>query len=479
MKEYENNLIYVIIATLITFSLIVNVPFFLYQRDLWDGVIISNAFNLNESDIYNNWFVEAGLILTPYFYDAIFALQTRYYFVVILSVMFVCHYASAYFLFRIVSEIYKFRVVASVAVFTFFVFSPVWSIYSSSVFLMHSVTLLLSVYVTYKVALNGYDKTYKHQYVSLICLQQASLPVLILSLLAIDLIRNGWRDKLNGYLRYVLILSVGFLLTRYIFPAHGLYEGYNKINIVNLLNINNYKVFIDFFWVVYPVLPLLILVLFFHGGARAEAAIMIALVALSTLPFILVNKPPYPSHFFGIQGWEQRQAITIVPLVGVFMGYMLNLVINSFRLKLLTRVLIAASFINVSMIYIDATVYKIKSVLIQGAMVESLRESRNLINVNCAMSLEFDEGGAYRDLNQYELAYVGREALGVNFLLYARGSALPRYDSEVYNNKYMIPEDDAECIQNFKFHSNIAELSNYDIYFRPSKHQYRLVELQN
>ncbi|HFG2044426.1 TPA: hypothetical protein ACGF6F_003761, partial [Vibrio cholerae] len=108
-----------------------------------------------------------------------------------------------------------------------------------------------------------------------------------------------------------------------IFPAHGLYIGYNEIEIKNIFNESIWVPFFNFISNVYPLFTILTLVLLIDKISNIKLVIISALMLVANMiPFILVGKPAWYSHLFVVQGWDQRQAITIVTVLSLIFSAM-------------------------------------------------------------------------------------------------------------------------------------------------------------
>ncbi|MCW6528056.1 hypothetical protein NFB42_13880 [Yersinia ruckeri] len=113
------------ILLLIIFILLY-IPVLFSRTDMWDGVILDHAISLGRSDVYHEWFSEAGLYLTAFFYDPLAFLKEFYPFSgQILTLFFL--YFSALEITRLSETIYKISEKESTLVGIFYLLLPLWS----------------------------------------------------------------------------------------------------------------------------------------------------------------------------------------------------------------------------------------------------------------------------------------------------------------------------------------------------------------
>ncbi|EGR0875579.1 hypothetical protein EW120_20175, partial [Vibrio cholerae] len=196
---------------------------------------------------------------------------------------------------------------------------------------MHSITLALALFCVEKIILCKDNKRLVFYYLlSFITYQQVSCAVLIITLLATNIMLN-YKDKheVKVCFSYIIISSIYFISTRLIFPAHGLYLGYNEIEIKNIFNESIWKTFFNFINNVYPLFAILTLVLLVDKISNIKLVIISAIMlVVNMIPFVLVGKPAWYSHLFGVRGWDQRQAITIVTVLSLIFSAMSNSLIS-------------------------------------------------------------------------------------------------------------------------------------------------------
>lgn len=467
---------FIIIISLVLF-LILYTPFFYYGQDLWDGVLISNALESRDRTIYWNWFAESGWFLVPILYDVFFYLKLNYFFIIATILIF--HVLTAFYLKKILEEVFNLDKYGALVGFLIFLLSPVWGVYVSTVFLMHSVTLFVAIYCVYNVMKKGLANSYGYQLLSLLSIQQASLPVLIFSIIFFNMVvKRRIRNDILNFLLYMSLISIWFFLSRYFFPAHGLYEGYNEIDFSNVTNVDFYLVFHQFLSVVYPFYYVAVFIFILFSRQKLNAFLLVVLVLFAIMPFVLVGKPAYPSHLFAIQGWDQRQAITLVPMVAFFFAFFYK--VYSESKKTILRyfgILLLLFFVAYSTYILAKSLgFKYRSVIVQLSLLDSISKIK-FDNYNCAVEVKFDEGGRFKDLSQYEYSYIGKLAHGPEFLLYPLGVNVPYFSEDIYRRKYIVPDDIKSCVVKYYFESNIAQLSFLDVYLKLNKHIYKMEKI--
>ncbi len=437
--------------------------------DLWDGVIISNAFETENRGIYWNWFTESGWFLVPLIYDVFYffidkddALRWMIFF------MLVCHLSSAEQLRRIGKRHFDLNESAVLTVVAFFLFSPVWAIFTSSVFVMHALTLFIALYCACKILDKGYNKSFLYQLFSLLCFQQASCAVLILSLLFAEYVYNYKKRKseLYFYVFYVFCSVSYFFAARYVFPAHGLYDGYNEIKVSNIFQVDGFFIFYQFINALYPLFIFVILwgVAVFPRKGRLLLSLLIFLLVVNIIPFVSVSKLPYASNIFSYHGWSQRQGITLIPLMALCFGTVIMYAGNKGRVNkiLLYSIVFISLALSVTSGF-KALNYKAKSVYLFKGLEYALSSKVKDFSV-CDIVIKHDESPIFNNISNYQLAYVARRVFGSERRIYTR-----KYDWENrlmgnsdYRRKYMLPDRPSNCTQYLSVYTALPSMGLID-----------------
>ncbi|MGL4748157.1 MAG: hypothetical protein ACRCYF_10555 [Shewanella sp.] len=468
MKTTRNAIISLVILCLASFLSFI--PMLLQSRDLWDGVIISHAFESGDREIYWNWFIEAGLFLTPAMYDIFFyAFSYKTFLLAIQLTIIISHVISTIYIYRISKLVFKCSDVSAVIGSIIFAFSPIWSIYYSTVFLMHSITLSLALFSVEKIITCKDKKTLAFYYLlSFITYQQVSCAVLIMSLLIVNIVLNC-RDKyeLKAPLLYIILGTVYFFTTRLIFPAHGLYLGYNGIVMENILKISNWKIFFHFIINVYPLLMILILVLFFDKSSNVKIIIVSAFMLLiNMIPFVLVGKPAWYSHLFAVQGWDQRQAITIVIVLSLIFSSMSNVLISSD--KIITRIVVIVVLsctVTYSLYqYYSSMLIKSKAIILQDGIESSMDKYKSEIG-ECGLIVKLNTPSNFNYFNNYELTFIANKVFGSYLYSKFDWETDPViFEKTIYQDKYMQPSKKPSCMKTLEIDSeNINTISGFDL----------------
>ncbi|MEZ8144275.1 hypothetical protein A1OK_22080 [Enterovibrio norvegicus FF-454] len=448
---------------LYVFTAIFFVPMIILNRDLWDGVIISHAFVTKNTEIYWNWFTETGWFLTPYMYDVFYHLFSEANFLQIFYIFFLfCHVFSAHQIYILSHDVFDFGEWPSLTASAIFALSPLWNIYFSTVFLMHAFTLALALYCINRL-LKYRTKTFIiFSIISLLAFQQASIPPIIIAILGMEYLLQREKKKIPFILGYVLLSVAFFMYTRYSFPAHGLYESYNGMNVGNIFEWGHYKVFLQYIQEVYPLFALLLIISVFLTDNRYKVLLFTGLIFAAIIPFIVVGKPPWPSHLFVTEGWEQRQAITLTVSISLIFG-LVHMILRQSKYKFLA-LSVYISIAVLSLKFYSSVEVKVKSVLIQDALVSLFKENTNAIG-ECGIVLTVDAPPAFRNLSSYELSYLTWQAFGQRKYIYLSSRKPTSIDTkDIYRDKYILPDEYPKCMKNASLLTNIDELKLYELF---------------
>ncbi|WP_433636494.1 hypothetical protein [Kluyvera georgiana] len=421
MKNIVNNnkLILLIAFTLLYFSVLFS------RTDMWDGGILDHAISLGHRDVYHEWFNEAGLYLTAFFYDPL-AFSKKFYPLSgqILTLLFL--YFSAIEMANISQKIYNISDRNSTLVGIFYLLLPIWSTFYSTIYLMHSATIFIALLSARLVIFNRYPL------LSIILIpitfQQASMAPLILSIFMLYAIENRFRN-----IRTIILFSawvvISFFILRAMFETTGLYSDYNKISINSLMQF--------YLWVKFSLSiliclgPLVVYFIMTANKTNKISSIGLVIAALATIvPYIAVGKGPSISDFINMHANSLRVLFACAPILALTFAYILKN--NSLNKKT-----IAFIFIYISFLFISAQHAKINEVMYQRAFIENIKKhpewNGKLVTI---MTNE--------NVNFYEYAYLFTKAFGVNKSVILTNKFAPDpiiYEKESYKIKYMQPSN--------------------------------------
>ncbi|EKN4698748.1 hypothetical protein ABF231_001817 [Yersinia ruckeri] len=408
------------ILLLIIFILLY-IPVLFSRTDMWDGVILDHAISLGRSDVYHEWFSEAGLYLTAFFYDPLAFLKEFYPFSgQILTLFFL--YFSALEITRLSETIYKISEKESTLVGIFYLLLPLWSTFFSTIYLMHSATIFIALLSARLVICNRYPL------LTIILIpvtfQQASMAPLILSIFMLYAIENKFKNITSIFL-FSLWVIVSFFILRSIFTTTDLYSGYNKISINNLQNIYLWEAFsLSIALCLGPVVVYFILTAK-KMSKISSAGLVIALIA-TIIPYITVGKEPSTSDFVNMQGNSMRFLFSCAPILALIFAYTL-------QYKPLKKPIIIIIMLYMFSLFISAQHAKVNEVMYQRAFIASIKKHPEL-NGKVITIITTD------NLNLYEYAYLFTKAFGVNKSIILTNDSVPDpviYKKESYRVKYM------------------------------------------
>ncbi|MDQ2164217.1 MULTISPECIES: hypothetical protein [Vibrio] len=468
MKITRNAIIPLIL--LCSASFLSFMPMFFQARDLWDGVVISHAFESGNREIYWNWFTESGWFLTPIMYDVFFNIfSDKTFLLAIQLTMITCHIISTIYIYKLSKLTFKCSDISAVFGALIFAFSPIWSIYYSTVFLMHSITLALALFCVEKIITCKDNKKLVFYYLlSFISYQQVSCAVLIITLLTANIMLNYRnRYELKIFFSYIIISSIYFISTRLMFPANGLYLGYNEIVIRNIFNESIWETFLNFINNVYPLFIILILALLVDKISNIKLIIISALMLIvNIIPFVLVGKPAWYSHLFGVQGWDQRQAITIVTALSLIFSAMSNNLISSN--KIISRIgvvgILVYTFTYSLYQYYGSMLIKNKAIILQNGIEFSINKYQNEIG-ECGLIVKLNSPSNYNYFNNYELTYIANKVFGSYLYSKFDWENDPEiFEKKIYQDKYMLPSKKPSCMKTLEINSeNIHMISGLSL----------------
>ncbi|MCD5989345.1 hypothetical protein KDX30_15760 [Pseudomonas sp. CDFA 553] len=463
MKEPRWTFINVLLIIAVTSTTLLGLSgFFTMGTDLWDGVIAAHAVNIDRPDIYHEWFGEAGLFFTPLIYDVI------YYGHGLIGYEKLAKFFTILFLGLASIEVSKiikryFQVPPSIANYAALLFflSPAWVLYYSNIYLMHSFSLFLTLICTRHLLERRL--VWLTLPVLLLSFQQSSDAPLAISLILLSsvYIHTSTKERIINAAAIVFIV-IGFFLLRKLFPTHGLYANYNKIDPQNILNIKDYLRYLKYFITLYfPFFAIATALIIFSRNfiMGKSLAILIAGIMLNCVAYVAVGKIPYFSEIGSMHGESLRFTFTST----VFAALLIPIVwqASAFYPKVRTPIIVAL-MIYACTINIFAHQGKMKEVLFQRGMIAELMKIPDL--PECVVNIH-SEGVAV--LTIYEYGDIFYKAYGKTAHLILGASLSPQDDSnklyqdfptERYRYKYFIPQQQPSCTVGLNVKTNLAKL---------------------
>ncbi len=319
---------------IIILSILLYLPMLLVNGDLWDGVIIQNAIRVEKPEVYHEWFLEAGLFLTPFIYDFLsFFGSERYGFSArLVSLIFLS--LSAHQIYLISRTVFGVDNRVAICAAIYFLISPVWALYYSSIYVLHSMTLFFAL-------LSAHLFT-KKSFASLAFLlaamsfQQSSNVVLIISILFIFVaIKRVYNKEVVYYIFISVLIAILFFGLRYSFPTFGLYHNYNAIDLFSLFNFGGWLRFVREFikinlFIIIPCLATLVVILFYRKWHLNLLFFVLIGVAMNFSPYIAVGKFPDASEI-GISHGNSLRFMFTATVFAAFLIPALWLSISSLR----------------------------------------------------------------------------------------------------------------------------------------------------
>lgn len=437
--------------------------------DLWDGVIISHAFDTKQYFIYHNWFTESGWPLVPYMYDLfIFSGNEKLFIYSVLFVIIIFHIFSSLEIIRLTQLVFKFNGNDSLLGGILFLISPGWALYYSSVFLMHSMTIFIALHCVRRM-LEG-KNIVLYSLLSFISFQQSSNPILIFSILIINAIisREITLSKLKFEISYILSAIVFFLISRELFKSSGLYVDYNKISISNLLDFSQYANYFKYFLHTNSFLIIFFIILCSYAKDKKlliSGGVLLGGLILNAIPYVSVGKVPLYYEINNSDGYSLRFSFTGVFLFSFLFSVFLNKIENA-KIKF-----ICAFIILGQALYLNFAVQqsKLKSMIYQQEFIKSLEELDYL--PECTIILN-EEGVGFHPAF-YELNYIFNKAYGDTLRLpLSSGMLEPNslanfkklFVNPIYRAKYILPEKYPDCMVKLNINSKINSMAPFDVF---------------
>ncbi|RKF17800.1 hypothetical protein DBZ36_11100 [Alginatibacterium sediminis] len=331
---------------------------------------------------------------------------------------------------------------------------------------MHSITLALALFCLNKMLQFKLSSFVLCSLLSFVTFQQASMPPLIFSIIIFMLFMK-FEPRKSKYAAAYFVCAIGyFTLTSYLFPAHGLYAGYNNISLTNLFKSHLYSSYLDYIVKVYPAVLLLLGIVFVKSKDQRKCVFaFMMLIVMNAIPFILVGKTTAESHLDIVGGWNQRQSITITVIVAIIFGYLWQ-VSDSFSKRVWNQVAyvsIICSLVFVTYRYYLSTEVKVKSIALKTEMVELFKAYKSKLEA-CGIELEVSLPPEYRALSTYELNYIAWKSFNQRHYTYASDNGPGGIFKEpIYRDKYIQSITKPDCLNKVTYTSETYRLAMHEI----------------
>lgn len=446
-------------------------PVLWLTQDLWDGVIISYAYNSLNPDIYDTWFDETGWPLVAEMYKWIYGVAIClgvYMKPLINIIIFMSVFLASYEVYRLSIGLFKFGVSASFCSALLFLACPGWNILISSVFLMHAVFIYLCLLGSrlYLLSPSSGVKAFGFLLI-LLSFQHAANPAIAFPLMVFYVVFYQESPKRSSYELALagMLLIIGFFGFRFAFPAHGLYEGYNAIQIENFFKSQIYRETWDYYFTVYYPVVLLAAALMLYSLKKKlsvdawQLVFMLVFIFISTLPYISVAKIPYSPL-----GWSSRFTLnTAIPIM-FFLGFSLNLLERKKEKSWVLPLLLLTPVLSLSAYeLLKGYQGKVRQIMHQAYFVKGFSQHEKPGNGIVQFS------GWDQNLTRYENNY---------YLYLAYGSA--EWDTQLdhtvfgdkdmidypkYKDKYALSDYEEGCLYNAIVDENISNSSSKDVFW--------------
>ncbi|MFI8557825.1 hypothetical protein [Pseudomonas putida] len=450
---------FVVVATLVVST----AGFLTVGTDLWDGGIVSRAMSAERPDVYHEWFNEAGLFLTPYIYDAVYALRNvvnhdalaRF-----TTIIFLCLASLEVSL--LAKKHFSTPKAVSLATALLFVFSPAWALYYSNIYLMHSITLFACLIATRWILERRI--LWAALPLLLASFQQSSNAPLAISLILLNSILSPTvHSKRLVDAGFIAFIVIGFFTLRQAFPTHGLYANYNKIEIESLLSLSNHLAYFTYFLILYaPILIAIVAFLILHPKNLRLFTFLAILVgiALNGAAYVAVDKLPLISEIGSLHGETLRFSFTSTVFASLLLPALWNFSSNFPRTR---SFLILCIIFYTALLSIYAQSGKMKEVIFQRAFIAELRKLP--APADCIISIQ---STGVETLRTYEYGDIFLRAYGPKkYVLmgptrapYAVAQKLHElFNKDTYRMKYLFPETIPKCVINMKITTQISTWS--------------------
>lgn len=406
---------------LLIIFILLYIPVLFSRTDMWDGAILDHAISLGRGDVYHEWFNEAGLYLTAFFYDPLAFAKEFYPFLgQALTLTFL--YLSAMEITRLSKVIYKTSEKESTLVGIFYLLLPLWSTFFSTIYLMHSATIFIALLSARWVICN------RNPLFAIILIpvtfQQASMAPLILSIFMLYAIEDRFKN-LRAISVFSLWTIVSFFILRSIFTTTELYSDYNKISIDSLQNLSIWKAFSLSIAICLGPIAVYAILTAKRMRKISSAGLAIALI-VTIIPYITVGKEPSTADFTKMHGNSMRFLFSCAPVLALAFAHLL-------QHKVLKKPAIIIIMSYALLLFILAQHAKVNEVMYQRAFIANLKEHPDL-NGKVITIMTKD------NVNYYEYGYLFTKAFGSNESIILTNEFSPDpviYKKETYRIKYI------------------------------------------
>ena len=330
---------YLIVFALVTF------PAFLHNTDMWDGVIISFAFQIQDNSGLQNWFFSSGWEI-QYWLVKLIQLAAELLSLDFYRMNLLFALAALLILIRetkkLSSEIFgvdrKHQFVTALFVSLF----PAWSTLYSSVHTIHIYCLSLGMLGVRLIRKNHFVIRFFGFAIIVLSFQLNSLLVLLPILsLSYDLQQRRIPKSLlrrHGHTMLVSLASIMFYFTKEIFNENtGLYVGYNSIfreNSFTQVGLYSLRLFDYATFLIVPMCLLLVALIRLAGLSETSKCfkqlmatqglkfvIILVLFIAAIAPYILVDKG---ASLLRVTGWDYRHAFLLAPIISIMCAMLIQ-----------------------------------------------------------------------------------------------------------------------------------------------------------
>jgi len=445
-------------------ALVCLAPLLLYSNDIWDGTIISYAFETANPKIFQTWFGESGSPLGALLYESAYWLFGGWgvaHKLVINAVMFLLVVVCAIQIYHIGRNSFGFRHEAALVSSLVYVANPSWYVLVSSVFLS---LVVWNFFILSAIRLLTNQESIAARLVGIVLLcvsfHYAANPALAMPLLLFVFIGLGQKEKNLAGLLVLLLGFIYFVVFRYYFSASDLYSGYNEITYKHLVDADVYLNFFEFlvrcYW---PLLPLLLLSIFKARDFKFYIGLLYLSITLvcTVIPFVTVNKV-----VTGELDWSGRVTVNLT----IALCFLLGLVVSKLYevgFRRAPLILVIGLLINTGYWLYAGYEVKIREKVYQDYFVTALEEYGDLKpGLVYTKSLSFYAPDSY-EYNYYFYKAFGKASWFVNVEDDTATSALMTSRPE-YRDKYIASDFNHQCTYKMETETNIQDVSGWKLW---------------
>jgi hypothetical protein len=444
--------------------LIVYFPILLSHDDLWDGTIISHAWDSGNKIIFSTWFNESGWPLVRWLYEILYEICLTFglNFKIVINFITVAAVAlSGREIYRLSMSVYKFDECSSLLGTLFFILTPFSCLYFSSAFVQLALFIYLCLWGTriyleeksLPLALLLIGTSFQHN----------SNPCLLFCLVLLAYVFGG-RRQFKKDAGVLFVLGCWYFLFKMSFQPYGLYTGYNKINIYNIINIKFYALYLIFFIMAYPALLLASLIFIFKAkGAAKYIFLFLGLAIITEFPYIAVGKTFQMSGFGDVAFWDYRHTINSSVVVSIAVVFLLHLLakvdLSAFWKGTLRSILTLAILFNVIFVLCGFK-QRANDYVYQDTIVKYFRDNKDKIKAGFIKIINIDN--FYHQMTNYEMNYYLYQAFGEKRLELDTGINTDLRQHHEYRDKYVLLDEIPDCTYVVTISSNTNKLPMFD-----------------